>query len=247
MKRAIKSYKNIDFLNSRQGRVIRILAEYVEPEKRFNEHNIKHTVVFFGSARINPKESNFVGWKKCYEVAEELSYKLAMWSHELAKDGDTFVICTGGGPGIMEAANKGANRAKASTIGLNISLPEEQEPNDYITPELNFEFHYFFMRKLWFLYHAKALIFFPGGFGTLDELFEVLTLLQTGKMQKKHLLLLLYDERFWNDIINLRKLLELKFVSTEDLNLFKFFFEVDEAFEILKKELKEIISNFKLQ
>lgn len=247
MKRAIKSYKNIDFLNSRQARVLRILAEYIEPEKRFNEHNIKHTVAFFGSARIDPTESNFVERKKYYEVAEELSYQLARWSKELTTNGDTFIICTGGGPGIMEAANKGAYKAKLPTIGLNISLPEEQEPNDYITPELNFEFHYFFMRKLWFLYHAKALIFFPGGFGTLDELFEVLTLLQTGKMQKKHILILLYDEEFWNDIINFKKLVEFKFISPEDLNLFKFFSTVNEALEILKRELKDIIANFKLE
>jgi uncharacterized protein (TIGR00730 family) len=246
MKRATKSYKNLNFLNSRQARIIRIIAEYMEPEKRFNDNNIKHTVVFFGSARINPNDKNNLKCIKYYHAAEELAYKLAMWSHELAKTGDTFAICTGGGPGIMEAANKGAKKAKAISIGLNISLPKEQEPNNYITPKLNFEFHYFFMRKLWFLYHAKALIFFPGGYGTLDELFEALTLLQSGKMQKKHMIILLYDQQFWKNIINFDKLLKLKFISAEDIKLFHYFSSVDEGFKILQNSLPEIIKNFHL-
>jgi uncharacterized protein (TIGR00730 family) len=244
MKRAEKAYKNLDFLSSREARTLRILSEYLEPEKRLRERNIKHTVVFFGSARIHPRDER-EKMQKYYQAAEELAFQLATWSHELAKDGDNFTICTGGGPGIMEAANRGAEKAHSYSIGLNISLPHEQLPNPYITPELNFEFHYFFMRKLWFLYQAKAAIFFPGGYGTLDELFETLTLAQTGKMDQKHLIILLYDQNFWKEMINFEKLVDLKLISPEDVNLFQYFETPAQGFDYLKTHLKTIIRNFK--
>ena len=241
MKRAQKAYKNLDFLTSRSARSLRILAEYQEPEKRFLEKNIKHTVVFFGSARIEPDKKKSPLTHKFYKAAEQFAYLLAKWSHELAKNGDGFTICSGGGPGIMEAANRGAQRAHSLSIGLNISLPHEQEPNDYITPELNFEFHYFFMRKLWFLYHAKAIIIFPGGFGTLDELFETLTLMQTRKLQKWHLPVLLYDREYWEDIVNFKKLNDCGLISPEDLKLIHFFSNPEEGFKFLKPRMEEII------
>ncbi|MCK4835500.1 MAG: TIGR00730 family Rossman fold protein [Candidatus Aminicenantes bacterium] len=245
MKRARKAYKNLDFLNSRKARSLRILAEYLEPENRLSEKNIKHTVVFFGSARIKP-EKNPDHPQNYYKAAEELAYQLASWSHEIALNGDGFTICTGGGPGIMEAANRGARRAHSFSIGLNISLPHEQAPNDYITPELNFEFHYFFMRKLWFIYQAKAAIFFPGGYGTLDELFETLTLIQTGKMIHKPLPILLYDRHFWEEAINFQKLVDMKLISQEDIKLFHYFETPDEGFEYLKPRLKNLIQNFRI-
>jgi uncharacterized protein (TIGR00730 family) len=258
MERAPKAYKNAEFLSSSSARTLRILAEYLEPMKRFNDAGIKHTVVFFGSSRTKPAEpgtdnskinmslkSSGFDSSKYYEAAEEFAYRLASWSGELEKKGDGFIICSGGGPGIMEAANRGAQRAKASTIGLNISIPFEQAPNDYISPHLNFEFHYFFMRKLWFLYHAKALIVFPGGFGTFDELFETLTLVQTQKLQKYNIPILLYDRSFWEQVINFKKLAEFKVISPKDLNLFRFFSSPSEGLEILKPPLEELIRNFK--
>jgi len=258
MERAPKAYKNVDFLTSSSARTLRILAEYLEPQKRFSEAGIKHTVVFFGSARTKPGktgdndpktdiplDSAGCDMSTNYAAAEEFAYQLASWSGELEKEGDGFVICSGGGPGIMEAANRGARRANASTIGLNISIPFEQAPNDYISPHLNFEFHYFFMRKLWFLYHAKALVVFPGGFGTFDELFETLTLIQTQKLQKYNIPILLYDRSFWEQVINFKKLVEYKVISPQDLNLFQFFSSPAEGLELLKPRLEELIRNFK--
>ena len=244
MDRAKKAYKNLDFLNSREARVLRILAEYLEPEKRFRKKNINHTVVFFGSARIHPGH-NPGDSRDYYRAAEDLAYLLALWSQEIAAKGKSFTICTGGGPGIMAAANQGALRAGCHSIGLNISLPHEQAPNDYITPELNFEFHYFFMRKLWFLYHAKAAVFFPGGYGTLDELFETLTLVQTGKMIHKPLPVLLYDRQYWEELINFPKLADMKLISPEDIKLFHYFETPEQGMEYLKPRLKEIIDNFR--
>lgn len=244
MKRASKAYKDIDFLKSREARTVRILAEYLEPEKRFAEHNVKHTVVFFGSARVKPYREDKFDTKKYYWAAEELAFKLATWAKDLPDNGDSFKICTGGGPGIMEAANRGAKRANSKTIGLNISLPHEQEPNNYITPELNFEFHYFFMRKLWFVYYAKALICFPGGYGTLDELFEALTLIQTNKLEKTYLPILLYDKAFWEDLINFDKLVKMKLISPHDAKLFHFFNTPVQGMEYLKPRLEKIIKNF---
>jgi len=170
-----------------------------------------------------------------YQDTEELAYRLTKWSMNLKK-GNKFVICSGGGPGIMEAANRGAHKAKGLSIGLNISLPFEQYPNKYITPNLNFEFHYFFMRKFWFAYLAKALVIMPGGFGTLDELMEILTLVQTEKLKKK-MTILIYGKKFWDKVMNLKALAEYRVISPADLKLFKFVDTVDEAFEYLKKEL----------
>ncbi len=239
--KAKKAYLNIDFLKSREARTIRITSEYLEPEKRFEEMNIFHTVVFFGSARTSSDKKNEQE-SKYYWAAEEFAYKLAEWSKELGKKGDSFYIATGGGPGIMEAANRGANRAGTNTIGLNISLPYEQNPNKYITPELKFEFHYFFMRKLWFIYHAKALVVFPGGFGTLDELFETLTLLQTRKIEKGNIPILLYDKEFWEDLINFKKLVDYKLISSEDLNLFHYFNDLDDGLNFLKPRLEQLMN-----
>jgi uncharacterized protein (TIGR00730 family) len=247
MERAEKAYKNLDFLKSSAARTIRILAEYLEPKKRFDEANIKHTVVFFGSSRVRPeKKDDPLNTSKYYWAAEEFAFKLASWSKELEEESEEyrFTICTGGGPGIMEAANRGAKRANAKNIGMNISIPFEQEPNDYITPALNFEFHYFFMRKLWFLYHAKALVVFPGGFGTMDELFETLTLVQTHKLPKHNIPILLYDPKFWKDLINFPILVEYGMISPKDVNLFHYFSTPDEGMSYLKPRLQELIKNF---
>jgi len=242
--KANKAYLNIDFLKSREARTIRIISEYLEPEKRFEEMNILHTIVFFGSARIKEDETHEVGKypaNKYYWAAEEFAYKLAGWSKELEKKNKGFYIATGGGPGIMEAANRGAARAGGKTIGLNISLPFEQNPNDYISPELKFEFHYFFMRKLWFLYQAKALIVFPGGFGTMDELFETLTLLQTRKIDKGNIPILLYDREFWESMINFKKFADYNLISREDLELIHFFSDPEEGLNYLKPRLEKLM------
>ena len=191
-----KAYKNLNFLNSRDARVIRILSEYLEPLSRLNTQKVNNTVLFLGSSMVNPehKDSPLV---KYYWEAEELAFQLAQWAIKLKPKGKNFVITTGGGPGIMEAANRGAARAEGKTIGMNISLPlMEQSLNPYVSPELAFMFHYFFMRKFWLLYKAKAVIAFPGGYGTLDEIFEVLTLIQTKKVEKDHVVVLLYGEEY---------------------------------------------------
>lgn len=247
MKRAPKAYKDLNFLNSREARPLRILAEYLEPEKRFREASIKHTVVFFGSARIRPDSHDAKNTSRYYWAAEELAFQLASWSKELEKDKDGFHICSGGGPGVMEAANRGAQRAGADTIGLNISIPFEQEPNNFISEHLNFEFHYFFMRKLWFLYHAKALIIFPGGFGTLDETFETLTLIQTHKLEKFSIPVLLYDREFWQKLINLPLLVEYGLISPEDIKLFNYFDSPEEGMNILKPRMLQMISDYNHQ
>lgn len=245
MELAPKAYKNIEFLNSPQARTIRILAEYLEPEKRFQEKNIKHTVVFFGSSRVSPDREDTWNTKEYYLAAEEFSFQLATWGHELAKNNDGFTICSGGGPGIMEAANRGAQRAHSLSIGLNVSLPHEQYANDYITPELNFEFHYFFMRKLWFMYHARAVILFPGGFGTMDELFETLTLVQTEKIDRRKMIILLYDQSFWEKLINFEHLVDLGLISPDDTSLFHYFNTPEEGLIYLKPRLSTIIRKFK--
>ncbi len=237
----LKAYKNPDFINAHEARVIRILSEYIYPDTRFKETGINHTVVIFGSARIREDNGN-PGTGRYYHVAEEFAFQLASLSREMSREGKGFNICTGGGPGIMEAANRGAHRAGEKTIGLNISLPFEQHPNKYISPELNFEFHYFFMRKLWFLYHAKALVVFPGGFGTLDELFETLTLVQTQKLEKKNIPILLYDREYWESVINFKKMAELNFISPEDLKLFHYFDTPDEGVEYLKPRIDKLIT-----
>ena len=250
MKRADKAYKNAEFLNSSAARQLRILAEYLEPRKRFDEEHIRHTIVFFGSSRARPeKPDHGFDSSRYYWAAEEFAFKLGSWSKHLEKQkpGEGFAICSGGGPGIMEAANRGARRAKIKSIGLNISIPFEQLPNDYISPHLNFEFHYFFMRKLWFLYHAKALIVFPGGFGTMDELFETLTLVQTHKLPKAKIPILLFDPHYWEEIVNFKKMAEYHLISPQDLDLFHYFSSPDQGLEYLKPRLPEIIKNFNSQ
>jgi len=233
-----KAYKNMEFLNSREARVVRIMCEYIEPEKRFKHYKIRHTVVFFGSARARQDDPLTMQY---YHDAYKLSYLLAQYGKELEAVHDGFVICTGGGPGIMEAANKGANEAGVYSIGLNISLPFEQIPNQYISQELNFEFHYFFMRKLWFLYHAKAIVVFPGGYGTLDELFETLTLVQTNKLQKQEIPIVLYDENYWNKLINFQMLIDYGYIDKKDFDLIHFCNSPEEGIEYLKPRLKRLI------
>lgn len=256
----MKAYEDIDFLNSSDGRIIRMLSEYLQPQSKFKKYKIIDTIVFFGSARlksrkdslaevkkfntINPK-TNFLAenlrqaqqllnMSKYYEDAVELSKKLTEWSLSLETNSNRFIICSGGGPGIMEAANKGAKLAGGYSIGLNISIPFEQFVNKYVTKDLSFEFHYFFMRKFWFAYLAKALIVFPGGFGTMDEFFEILTLIQTEKIKKK-MLLMVYDEKYWRSIINFEALVNNGVVSRSDLNKFTFCSNVDEAFHQIVK------------
>src|SRR6185436_76397 len=223
------AYMNAEFLESDEARPLRILAEYLEPLRRLKAQNIQDTVVFFGSARVDSRvdatraldrlrrrnsrrtrehlallkrSRKAVEWSRYYEDARELANRLAKWSLSLESPRHRFVVCSGGGPGIMEAANRGAHDAGGKSIGFNIRLPFEQFPNQYITPELNFEFHYFFMRKYWFAYLAKALVVFPGGFGTLDELFEILTLAQTQKLAKK-IIVIVYGKEYWSRVLNL--------------------------------------------
>ena len=267
-KEPVKAYKNMEFLNSNDARSIRILSEYYEPMQRFREQKVYDTIVFYGSARTknlqdakkelaaleklveeagdNPgqelrekldKAKNQVFLAHYYEDAVELARRITEWSKSLDSV-YRFVVCSGGGPGMMEAANKGAKEAKGLSIGLNISLPFEQSSNSFITPELNFEFHYFFMRKFWFVYLAKALIIFPGGFGTMDELFELLTLIQTGKIKKK-LPIIIYGSEYWNQIINLDNMVKYGVICQKDRDLVCYCDTVEDAFEYLKNELTE--------
>jgi uncharacterized protein (TIGR00730 family) len=257
IKETKKAYENLDFLNSKDARVIRMLSEYLEPEARFKKYNVRETVVFFGSARLlskkdataqlkeiksaDPKKTQGYAEKrqkaqvalemsKYYEDAVKLAKMLTEWSMTLTEEHMKFIICTGGGPGIMEAANKGAKAAGGQSVGLNISIPFEQFVNKYVTDQLKLEFHYFFMRKFWFSYLAKALIVFPGGFGTMDEFFEILTLRQTGKI-KRPLLVIGYDEKFWKKVVNFDALVEHGVVSKADLSLIRFCSTPEEAFK----------------
>jgi hypothetical protein len=250
------------------GRSIRILAEFLEPLGRFRREGVTNTIVVFGSARILPSaearrrlraarakrksrgtrdgkareeiENAQIALEMSayYDDAVRLTYLLTKWSNTLSKE-TRFAICSGGGPGIMEAANRGAIKAGGRSIGLNISLPFEQDSNPYISKELGFEFHYFFMRKFWFLYPAKGLVMFPGGFGTLDELLEVLTLVQTGKVRKP-MPIILYGRKYWNSIINFKEMVRLGVISKSDLDLFTFADTPMEAFTIMKRGLQEI-------
>ncbi|MDA0986349.1 MAG: LOG family protein [Bacteroidetes bacterium] len=263
--RVVKGYNNSAFMNSSSARPIRILSEFVEPLSRFQHYKIHSTVVFFGSARIKSKfeinrlirknetayfkkqlsHKEYVNQKKrfkklldlskYYDDAVELARLITEWSLSLPEEKRIFV-CSGGGPGIMEASNKGAKIAKGNSIGLNISLPHEQNPNKYISSHLNFEFHYFFMRKYWFMYLGKALIAFPGGFGTIDEMMELLTLSQTKKIKKK-IFVILYGKEFWDKIINFDELLNLELISKKDLELFNYANSPQEAFNKLKTSL----------
>jgi uncharacterized protein (TIGR00730 family) len=226
------AYKNEQFLDSPAARPLRILSEYLEPFDHFRRENIRDTIVFFGSARI--AEDGPLG--QYYRDARELARRMTVWSDGLTNSTCRFVVCTGGGPGIMEAANRGAHEAGGKTVGLNIGLPFEQLPNPYITPELSFEFHYFFMRKFWFAYLAKAMVIFPGGYGSLDELMEVLTLVQTRKLNKK-IIIVLYGSDFWKEVVNFEALVRHGTISPEDLHLFEFADDVDSAFRVLQEGL----------
>lgn len=261
----LKAYENTEFLKSPEARIIRMLSEFVEPQRRFRRAGVRDTIVFFGSARIMPRKQaaakldelrrtlrkskmpdkkhlqelraaqNAVEMSRYYEDCVVLARMMTEWSKSL-KTPNRFVVCSGGGPGIMEAANKGATLAKGKSIGMNISLPFEQASNPFIMKELNLEFHYFFMRKFWFVYLAKALVIFPGGFGTLDELMEVLTLLQTEKIKKK-MAVVIYGTEYWKKVIDFDQMVFHGVISKSDLKLFRFIDDPYEAFEYLKKTL----------
>lgn len=275
------AYENPTFLNSADGRLIRVMSEYLEPLARFRREQIQDTVVFFGSARFRGREEAdhalelldntgstqaapsheqpasvpeivdgtatdlqrkravaAVEMARYYEDARRLAQMLTAWAKQIPSRRHRFVVTSGGGPGIMEAANRGAYEAGGKTIGLNIRLPFEQSPNPYITPSLNFEFHYFFMRKLWFAYLSKALVVFPGGFGTLDEMFEILTLAQTQKLAKK-ITVVIYGSDYWKKVFNLQVLVDTGAISPKDLDLFQFADTPEQAFEMLRKGLTE--------
>ena len=272
--RSTLAYENPEFLDSPDGRIVRILSEYSEPLARFRRERIRDTVVFFGSARFHSREQAVRAsaaasaasvellanegsaapaprtldahaaseMARYYEDARRLAFLHTEWSQTLSAAAPggyhRFVVCSGGGPGIMEAANRGAYDAGGKSIGLNIRLPFEQLPNRYITPELSFDFHYFFMRKYWFAYLAKALVVFPGGFGTMDELFEILTLAQTGKLAK-NITVILYDRGYWERVLNIGALVEAGAVSPRDRDLFTFAETPEEAFAQLQASLTE--------
>lgn len=259
IKKSLKAYEDLDFLNSGGARAVRILAEYLEPFQRLRRHRIKDTVVFYGSARIKSgadvqqashrletadaetrrrlehevkQLDHQRRMAQYYEDARKLAFKLTQWSMGLDEN-QRFIVCSGGGPGIMEAANRGASEAGGPSVGMNISIPHEQYPNPYISENLSFEFHYFFMRKFWFVYLAKALIVFPGGFGTMDELFELLTLRQTQKV-KKPITVLMYGTEYWNSVVKFDRMVEWGVIDQEELELFHQVDGVDEAFDHLK-------------
>lgn len=259
-----RAYFDEGFLRSDEARPVRILAEYLDPLRRFQQQNIQDTVVFFGSARVQSRQaarqararagalpeserqasyeaelkrlSKAVEWSRYYEDARQLAKRLTEWSLSLPTEHNRFVVCSGGGPGIMEAANRGAKEAGGKSIGLNISLPFEQGVNKYVTDDLAFEFHYFFMRKFWFAYLAKALVIFPGGYGTLDEMFEILTLAQTEKLSKE-LKVILYGADYWDRIINFEPLVEWGAIERDDLQLMERADTPEAAFESLKAHL----------
>lgn len=226
------AYKNEEFLESPDARPLRILSEFLEPLSHFRREKIRDTVVFFGSARLREDGplSNY------YADAQKLACMITEWAAQFSGDSQRFVVCSGGGPGIMEAANRGAWDAGGKSIGLNIGLPFEQFPNPFITPELSFEFHYFFMRKFWFAYLAKAMVVFPGGFGTLDELMELLTLTQTQKLAKR-ILIVLYGEAYWKEVINFEALARHGMISPQDLDLFRYADTPETAFDLLTEGL----------
>jgi len=264
LKAAPVAYQNEPFLDSPDGRILRMLAEYQEPLARFRREQIQDTVVFFGSARFQghrdatenlaavgqnhagasadqlerdlKRAQAVVDMARYYDDARKLAHMLTKWSITIPARRHRFVVTTGGGPGIMEAANLGAQEAGGKSIGLNIQLPFEQYPNQFITPSLNFQFHYFFMRKFWFAYLAKGLVIFPGGFGTMDELFEILTLAQTEKLAKK-ILVIIYGSEYWNKIINFQAFVDAGAISPQDLELFKIVDDPTEAFEFLRDGL----------
>ncbi|CAG1021009.1 pyrimidine/purine-5'-nucleotide nucleosidase [Methylococcales bacterium] len=261
-----KAYNNENFLLSPDARTLRILSEYLEPAARFKKHRVLDTIVFFGSARIVSKKEATAEYNRIknvdpksdpdfaanlrkaqvavemsqyYEDAVKLSKMLTEWSMQLPGDENRFIVTTGGGPGIMEAANKGAKLAGGYTAGLGISLPKEEQLNKFVSPQLGFEFHYFFMRKFWFVYISKALLAFPGGFGTCDELFELLTLVQTKKI-RKNLSIILYGEKFWKSIMNFDALVEYGMIHENDKKLFTFCNTPQEAFEVVTNHFNKL-------
>ena len=256
-RRIPEAYRNESFVASSSARPLRILSEYLEPVSRFRHYAVDDTIVFMGSARVKSRieaeedlraAENGNGeleaarrnlrMSRYYEAARELARRLTDWSKQLEGDDRRFVVCTGGGPGIMEAANRGASEAKGVNVGLTISIPVDEFDNPYVTRELSFHFHYFFMRKFWFAYLAKAVLVFPGGFGTLDELFELLTLLQTRKM-RKHLPVVLFGTEFWSEVINFDALIENGTIAPADVNLMFRTDSIDDAYEYVVRNLKE--------
>jgi len=259
-----KAYDNRAFLHSPDARTVRVLTEYLEPQARLRRQNVHGTIVFFGSARALPAEEvppilksaeegvrqlgdsqaldtlgkarGAARHSRYYEEAMELARKLTEFYKNRPHPRDRLVVCSGGGPGIMEAANRGARQAKGKTVGFCISLPHEQAANRWLTPELSFEFHYFFMRKYWFVYLGRALVIFPGGFGTMDELFEVLTLVQTRKV-KKFMPIVLYGSEYWREVVNFEAMVRWGMVAAEDLSLFRRCDTPQEAFDFLRESI----------
>ncbi len=253
----VKAYRNRSFLNSKHARPLRILAEYLEPKSRFEHHKVDDTIVFMGSARIRSREAAEAALRAAqhgegdlaraerdlrmsiyYEAARALAQRLTQWSKALDPKERRFVVCTGGGPGIMEAASRGAAEARGMNVGLTISIPIEEFDNPFVTRELAFHFHYFFMRKFWFAYLAKAVIVFPGGFGTLDELFELLTLVQTRKMSKP-MPIVLFGTEYWHEIIDFDALVRHGTINAEDLELMYRTDSVEAAYDWLVAQLRE--------
>ncbi len=230
----VLAYQNPDFLDSDEGRPLRILAEYLQPLQALQRERVHDTIVFFGSARL--REDGPLG--RYYAEARELARRVTEWSLSLPCDARRFIVCSGGGGGIMEAANRGAADAGGRSVGLNIGLPHEQRPNPYITPELAFEFHYFFTRKLWFAHLARGMVAFPGGFGTLDELCEILTLSQTKKIARP-IPVLLYGRSYWEEVVNFEALLRHGMISAQDLELFRYVESPEEALAVLKEGVRE--------
>ncbi|HEX9686001.1 MAG TPA: TIGR00730 family Rossman fold protein [Burkholderiales bacterium] len=252
-----KAYSNPSFLSSREGRSLRILSEYLEPKSRFERLRVDDTIVFMGSARVSSREHAEEALRRAeagdgdleaartavkmaayYEAARELAFRLTQWSKGLDPNERRFVVCTGGGPGIMEAANRGAAEARGMNVGLTISLPVEEFGNPYVTRELHFHFHYFFMRKFWFAYLAKAVIVFPGGFGTLDELFELLTLVQTRKMRKP-MPIVVFGTEFWRQVVNFDALVRHGTIGARDRELMHYTDSVDDAYDWIVRQLTE--------
>jgi hypothetical protein len=260
-------YRDPLFMESLPARPVRIITEYIDPLERMRREKVGDTIVMFGSARILSRDQakahlqklqkaktkrlnvrqyrdalrdakSALAMSRYYEEARELSRKVTLWAMTLGDHPRRFVICSGGGPGIMEAANRGAAEAGGKSIGLSIELPHEQRPNDYISPELSFMFHYFFMRKLWFAQIAKALIVFPGGFGTMDELWEMMTLLQTGKLPKNNLIII-YGRKYWDEVLNFRAMVRWGMINEEEFNMLQFADTVDEAFTRIREGLEK--------